>query len=74
MADSTPAWVITAQVQTTDLGPSNAYVEGVKVTFRTAAGAIGAVFVPHTDYTAARVRQLVGDRAAVMDEVAGLQG
>lgn len=75
MASNTePAWTITAQVQSTDMGPANAYVDGVRVTFQTAAGAIGSLFIPNTEYTVERVRSLVAARAAVMDQVAGLTG
>lgn len=73
-ADQTPAWEITAQVQTTDLGPSNAYVDGVKVTFRTRSGAVGSVFIPNADYTVETVRAKVSAVAATMETVAGLQG
>lgn len=75
MADQAPpAWVITAQMETTDVGPQGTYVSGVKVTFRTAAGVMGSVFVPQADYTVDRIRALINERAAVMDNVAGLTG
>lgn len=74
MADKPPAWEVTAQVQTTDLGPAGAYVDGVRISFRTAAGALGTVFVANGDYTVERVRSLIAERAAVMDAVHGLTG
>lgn len=69
-----PAWAITQQLETTDLGPAGAYVSGVRVTFRTVSGVTGSVFVPHTDYTVDAVRRAVAARAAVLEDVAGLTG
>ena len=75
MADpNVPAWVVTQQTETSDIGPDGTYVAGVKVTFRTALGVVGSVFVPHRDYTVDTVARLVGERAASMDAVAGLAG
>lgn len=74
MADTVPAWVITNQVETNDAGPDGTYVSGVKVTFRTARNVVGSVFVPHSMYRPDQVRQLVGDKAAIADEIAGMQG
>jgi hypothetical protein len=75
MTDSTvPAWEVTQQTEATDIGPTGAYVSGVRVTFRTASGAVGSVFVPHTDYTVERVRAAIAARAGVIEGVAGLQG
>lgn len=72
--DQAPAWVITQQVETTDLGPDGIYTGGVRVTFRTASGTLGSVFVPHAAYTVEKVRAAVAERAATLDAVAGLQG
>lgn len=69
-----PAWTITQQQETSDLGPANTYVSGVRITFRTALGVVGSVFVAATDYTPAKVRQLVGDKAAAVDAVQGMTG
>jgi hypothetical protein len=76
MAESpaAPAWTITNQMETSDLGPSGSYVSGVKVSFRTASGATGSVFVAQADYTTERVRAAVAAKAAVADEIAGLTG
>jgi len=71
---SSPAWVVTQQTEATDVGPTGAYVSGVRVTFRTASGAVGSVFVAHTDYTVDQVRKAITARAAVIEGVAGLQG
>lgn len=74
MADKPPTWSVTAQVPTTDIGPAGAYVDGVRVTFRTASGAVGQIFVPHSDYTVERVRTMIAERAAVLEGVAALEG
>lgn len=75
MADElAPAWVITNQAETSDLGPDGTYVAGVKVTFRTRANVIGSVFIPHTDYTVDTVRAKVQAKADIADMIAGMQG
>lgn len=76
MADqpAPPAWVITQQQPTSDLGPGGSYVSGVKVTYRTAAGVVGSVFVAESDFTPDNVRAAVAARAAASDAVAGLTG
>lgn len=74
MADETAArrWTVTGQVETIDLGPAGAYVQGVKVTFRTAAGAIASVFVPDTLLTETHVAELIDAKAATLDAIAAL--
>ena len=74
MDDSTPAWVITNQAETSDLGPEGTYVAGVKVTFRTRAGVIGSVFLPHTRYNVDEVRAAVSAKAAIADAIANMAG
>ena len=71
---ATPAWTITQQTETTDLGPAGTFVAGVRVTFRTAAGVTGSVFVPADGFTVDEVRRMVAAKAAIHDDVAGLQG
>jgi len=72
--DVTAAWVITNQAETSDLGPDGTYVPGVKVSFKTALGVVGSVFVPSAQYSADTVRNAVSARAAVADEVAQMAG
>jgi hypothetical protein len=74
MPEREPAWTITTQVETFDVGPTGTFVQGVKVGFRTTSGALGSVFVPSDQYTVERVRALVSARAAAMETVAGLTG
>jgi len=74
MVDKPPAWEVTSQVETVDLGPAGTFVPGVKIGFRTAAGAIGAVFVPSDAYTVERVRAAIAERAAAMTAIGELTG
>ncbi len=74
MPDKPPAWEVTSQVETVDLGPAGTFVAGVKIGFRTASGAVGAVFVPTDAYTVERVRAAIAERAATMDTVGALKG
>lgn len=67
-----PRYVVTQQAEVTDIGPTGAYVSGVRVTFRTASGSIGSVFIPGDQYTVDNVRKAVDERCATMESVAGL--
>ena len=73
-AETPPAWTVTGQAETADVGPAGTYVPGVKVTFRTAAGAVGSVFLPQDGYTVEAVRAAINEKAATMANVAALQG
>ena len=66
-------WTVTSQTETTDLdAATGAYVTGYKISFRTGAGNIGSVFVPLRSYFPDMVRQIVTDRATVVDQVGQL--
>jgi hypothetical protein len=67
-------WKVTGQVETVDLGPAGTFVQGVRVTFATAEGAVGNVFVPSDQYSVERVRAAISDKAATMAAVHGLTG
>jgi hypothetical protein len=69
-----PAWTVTNQMETSDLGPAGTFVSGVKVSFRTASGATGSVFVPQADYNVDKVKALIDAKAATAEGIAGLQG
>lgn len=69
-----PRYVVTQQAEVTDIGPTGAYVSGVRVTFRTASGSIGSVFLPSDQYDLANVRKAVDERCATMEAVSGLGG
>ena len=72
--ETAPAWTVISQQETLDLGPNGSFIQGVKVGFRTASGALGTVFIPSDTYTVERVRAAVTERAAAMESVAGLTG
>jgi hypothetical protein len=74
MADAPPAWTVVSQVETVDLGPAGAFVAGVRVSFTTAAGATGSVFVPSDQYTVERVRAAINAKAETLDAIAELRG
>lgn len=61
--DKGPAYTVTGQQQDFGEGPNGTYVQGVRITYRTAAGSTGALFVPQTEYTVDNVRRLL-DKAA----------
>lgn len=67
-----PAFTVTQQAETTDLGPAGLYVTGIKVTFRTASGAIGSVFIPHDDYNVDAVAKAIRAKVAALEAVSEL--
>jgi hypothetical protein len=67
------AWRVNAQQQTTAQWGGR-FVRGVEISFVTAAGNSGSVFVPEDQYTPAAVTAAVGAKAALMDSVGGLTG
>lgn len=72
--DEAAGWEIVSQREDfRDLGDGS-YGDVMVITFRTGAGNRGSVMVPTKDYTVARVRQLVADKAANMDAVGRLSG
>jgi hypothetical protein len=74
VAESAPAWTIIGQAEEFRQNKAGAFVSGVTVTFTTAGGQQGSVFLPNEEYTEANVKKAVGDRASVMANVAGLTG
>jgi hypothetical protein len=68
-----PAWRITAQMQTTQLWGGR-FVRGVEISFVTAAGHSGTVFVPEDSFNPDAVAKAVGDKAALMDSIGNLTG
>jgi hypothetical protein len=65
-------WRVVSQAQTTDVDMDNRFVEGLRVSFVTGRGHSGSVFVPLAQATPDNVAAVISDRAAVMDEIAGL--
>jgi hypothetical protein len=69
-----PTWSVTGQVEDFGADDTGTYVTGVRVSFRTASGATGSVFIPGHQYTVDQVRALVGQRAAAAEAVQNLSG
>lgn len=62
---------VTGQMPTTQLAGGR-FVKGVEVSFVTAKGNTGSVFLPDDQYTPDAVRAAIAERAALMDAVSGL--
>lgn len=71
---TTPAWVVTQQVEATDLRPDGTYGPGVRVSFRLASGTLGSVFLPAESYSLAGARAAIADKAATLMAVNELTG
>jgi hypothetical protein len=74
MASNGAAWTVTSQREDVNLGPNNALAKGVQVTFTTASGITGSVFIPDADYRPDVVRARIAERAAAMEAVHKLTG
>lgn len=68
------AWTVISQREDFQAGPSGNLTAGVVVTFTTASGITGSVFVPNADYQPEKVRALIAARAASMEAVHKLTG
>lgn len=67
-----PRWRVTGQAMATKADPSQGLVEGWTVTFVTAAGDRGSVFVPLAQYNAATVRAAIEAIVPHVEDVRGL--
>lgn len=67
------AYTVNSQTPTTGIGPDGRPVEGYKVSFTTAKGAQGYVFVPYAMYSAANVKAMIAPHAIELDQVQGLK-
>ncbi len=74
MADTTPKWTVTNQLETTKPNAAGQYVDGVSVSFQTANGLIGSIFVPHTQYNPENVKGLINAKVEAMQSIQGLKG
>lgn len=73
-SELTVPWTVTSQREDFQPGPNGQLVQGVVVSFTTAAGVQGSVFVPNAEYVPDRVRAYIAARAAAMDAVSRLTG
>lgn len=62
-------WAVTAQQEVTAPDANGRYVPGVRVSFQTARGLTGTVFVPDQQYNAATVRAAVNARVDLMHSI-----
>ena len=67
-------WTVTSQVEGIEPGPDGQLTRGVTVYARTGSGTDFSVFVPQAQYSARIVQDMLGARAAVADQIAGLNG
>jgi hypothetical protein len=68
-------WTVTSQTETMDLDQTGNAVPGWKISFMTASGQSGSVFVPNTVYSNVDVvKKMISDRVATITAIAGLTG
>jgi hypothetical protein len=75
MADKAePSWTVTDQHEDYRPTPAGPFALGVVITFRTAAGVTGTVFIPNEQYTLEAARKAIDERAQAMAAVSDLSG
>ena len=74
MAPAASGWKVTAQVPKTGLDASGRAVQGVEVSFQTAKGNPGIVFIPSARYSVDTARAAVMEQAAIIDAIHDLRG
>lgn len=75
MPGNEPAWVITNQREDWQLDRATGQIgQGMTVTFRTAAGHVGSIFLPAERYTVEGVRAAVVEKAHMLDTIGSLRG
>jgi hypothetical protein len=67
-------WSIQAQTYKVAPNVSGALVQGTEVSFMTASGVLGTVFIPQAQYTVDNVRANVAAQALVLDQIQNLKG
>lgn len=65
-------WRVISQRQYEELTPQGTFESTVEVSFQLTSGTTGSVKIPARMYTEEYVRQVVGERAAVMTAVENL--
>lgn len=69
-----PQWTVIAQQETRQQAQNGQFVNGVLVTYRTADGVTGSVFVSDRDYTPAIVKAQISDRVTLHRQIRELSG
>jgi hypothetical protein len=72
--DQAPSWEVTGQTEAYGLNSTGHYVHGVNVTFRTAQGITGTVFLSDAEYSSATAKERVSAQAAEVIAVSQLTG
>lgn len=67
-------WTVTAQQETSEVGPSGRVESGYRIAFTTAKGVQGTVFVARSQYNPDNVRAQLAAHAAELDQVQGMSG
>lgn len=66
------SWRVVSQVETVAPDALGRVVPGVQVTFETATGLTGSVFVPRAQYSVENVRKLIVERVTLLHQVQNL--
>lgn len=74
MATNGAAWTVTQQQETTELGPTGTYVQGVRVYARTPAGDLVSVFIPADQYTVDYVTAQLAAKVATANLIRATTG
>jgi hypothetical protein len=67
-------WTIEGAISTVQPGVSGALTRGWEVTFKTASGVVGTVFVPGLSLSVDQARIAVQAQATALDQVMALKG
>lgn len=67
-------WKVLTQRPDQQFDAAGNFINGVTVNFQTKFGVVGNLFIPDAQYTVDRAKELIGERAAVLDGVSGLTG
>ena len=69
-----PGWRVVGQTMQTLPGPGSGLTTGWRVTYETAQGVQGSVFVPQNEYTPDRVKELISEAVATVNQIHQLSG
>jgi hypothetical protein len=67
-----PKWRVVGQSETLQPDATGRFTHGVLITFQTAEGLVGTVFVPDVHYNPAYVREAINAKVKLMEEIQGL--
>ena len=70
--ESSPAYTVVSQQETTQMGQDGIFSPGVRVTFRLSTGQQGSIFLPDAQFTVQNVREAIDKKAALMAAIGKL--